>query len=360
MIPPNRPTRRNRRDALRLTLGLSSLAVGALAGGAGAFTAHEGQGVASTVPGHAAPWRERLLIGFGSTLWLRASHPDVARLDRALDAAVLELRDIEAALSLFDPDSALSRLNRQGRLGRPDRHLWSVVAAATAVSRASAGAFDATVQPLWDCWSQAARSGSLPTATALARARARVGWQHVRADADVIRFERPGMAMTLNGIAQGYAADRVAAILRAHGITDAIVDTGEWATRGSPAPSGPWRLGLENPFDPERLLGALALPPDGCVATSSFTHQTFTADGSRHHIIDPRSGLSPPHVATVAVVAKSAMLADALTKVLFMATPRTGLKIARHWGARAAIVDRAGALHLSPGLALIPVTVRTG
>ena len=68
-------------------------------------------------------WRERALIGFGTTLWLRAAHPQADRLELALDEAVKAIRQVEADMSLFNPDSAVSRLNREGVLQQPSAPL---------------------------------------------------------------------------------------------------------------------------------------------------------------------------------------------------------------------------------------------
>ena len=93
-------------------------------------------------------WRERALIGFGTTLWLRAAHLQADRLELALDEAVKAIRQVEADMSLFNPDSAVSRLNREGVLQQPSAPLLSVLALAQHVSVRSQGAFDVTVQPL--------------------------------------------------------------------------------------------------------------------------------------------------------------------------------------------------------------------
>ena len=99
----------------------------------------------SKVQGH---WRERALLGFGTTLWLRAAHPNTDVLEAALQDAVQAIRQIESEMSLFDPDSAVSRLNRTGVLSQPSAALTSVLSLARHVSSRSQGAFDVTVQPL--------------------------------------------------------------------------------------------------------------------------------------------------------------------------------------------------------------------
>jgi thiamine biosynthesis lipoprotein len=310
----------------------------------------------AAVPATAAPalaWRERALLGFGTTLWLRAGHADGAVADRALDAAVALLRHIERQMSLFDPNSALQRLNRDGMLAQPDPHLVAVLTQAQAVAARSGGTFDVTVQPLWAAWRQAQAAGRRPTADALARARALVDWRGLQVSDHEIRLARPGMALTLNGIAQGYAAEQARALLRAQGITAALLDCGEWAPVGNAPDGQPWRLGLASPRDSARLLRTLAADGRG-IAVSTDATLRFGADpgdDSDHHILDPHTGRSPPHLSAVAVAAPSTTLADALTKVLFMGTADQALALARQWGVDAVVVDKAGQLRATPGWA---------
>ena len=106
-------------------------------------------------------WRERALVGFGTSVWLRAAHCQTDRLELALDDAVKAIRGVETDMSLFNPDSAVSRLNRDGVLQQPSAQLLSVLSLAQYVSARSQGAFDVTVQPLWQLWSQAHAAGKV-------------------------------------------------------------------------------------------------------------------------------------------------------------------------------------------------------
>jgi thiamine biosynthesis lipoprotein len=295
-------------------------------------------------------WDRRLLVGFGTTLSLLAADRDATRLARALDAAVATLQRIEAQMSLFRGDSALSVLNRDGRLDDAPAELLEVLATAQRVSQASDGAFDATVQPLWLAFALAQQHGRLPTREELGAARALVDWRGVIVAGRRVRLARPGMGITLNGIAQGYAADRVRAVLDAHGIAHALVDAGEFAMRGRDREGARWTLGVADPRDEHRVLARLFA--DGrCVATSSDAQVRFSADGRHHHILDPHTGDSPPALAGVTVAAGDGAIADALTKVFFVAGPERAADVAQRWGVDALWIDKRGAWHASPGLA---------
>jgi FAD:protein FMN transferase len=324
-----------RRQWLRCTLGLGA----ALAG----IAASPGQAAAGRLR-----WRERALLGFGTTLWLRAAHRDAGTVERALDAAVLAIRHVEAQMSLFDPASAVSRLNRDGELHDPDADLLRVLRLASQVAARSDGAFDITVQPLWLAWAAARRAGRTPTPHELAEARALVGWRDVEAEPARVVLRRPGMTITLNGIAQGYAADLAREQLRAHGIEHALLDTGEWAPLGHAPGDQAWRLAVADPRNAAQPVAALQARGRS-VATSSDAHTAFSADLRHHHIFDPRSGESPAQLASVTVLAHSCALADALTKVMFMGGIADALVLAQRWGVDVLAIDKAGRWQASPG-----------
>jgi thiamine biosynthesis lipoprotein len=295
-------------------------------------------------------WRERLLQGFGTTLWLRAGHADADRVEEALDRAAATIRRIESQMSLFDDASALSRLNRSGRLATPDPGLLQVLQLARQVAAGSSGAFDVTMQPLWTVWETASREGRTATVRELARARERVDWRAVESGAQRVLLPR-GFALSLNGIAQGYAADEVRAAVRSLGIRHAMLDTGETGVLGQGPDGLPWRFGIEDAAggkdgrEGQSAMPSLVVPDGLAVATSSDRHTSFSADGRHHHIVDPRNGWSPPHWSSVTVMARHAALADALTKVFFMLPPARLQAEAARWRVRVVAQDRAGRWH---------------
>lgn len=300
----------------------------------------------------ALPWRERRLVGFGTALSLKVAHADAGVADEALDDAVRLVRHVEGQMSLFAADSALSRLNRDGVLRDPHPDLLRVLHLAQDVAARSDGAFDVTVQPLWAAFAEAQRCGGLPTADAVAQARTAVGWQGVRLGEDEIRLMRPGMALTLNGIAQGFAADLVRERLRSRGIEHALVNTGEWAALGRAEGGRAWQLGIADPRQAQALLARVAMDGRG-VATSSDSETWFSADRRHHHVFDPRTGYSPTELSSVTVAAPSCALADALTKVMLVAGRDGALRLAGRWGVDVLVVDKGGKWQGTDGLKLL-------
>jgi FAD:protein FMN transferase len=307
-----------------------------------------GQGLMSATTLQAAPsptpppvWRRRDWLGFGTMLSMRAGGEDAEQLEHALDAGVAAVRLIESQMSLFDPGSTLSRLNRDGELHDPPGDLLAVLRMAQWMARQTGGAFDVTVQPLWQLFDAARQEGRLPRAAEVAAAREKVDWRAVHIEPRRVWFGRPGMGITLNGVAQGYACDRVRDVLRAHDVRHALVDTGELAPMGHNAEATPWRLGLVDPRD-EHALMARVLADGRCVATSADEPSSFSSDHRHHHIFDPASGYSPSGLASVTVAARSGALADALTKVMFVAGPAGVAELAQRWQVDVLWVDKHG------------------
>lgn len=292
-------------------------------------------------------WRERLLVGFGTSLWIKAGHHNPDQLEAALTAAVQVIRSVENQMSLFDPDSALSRLNRTGILHQPDAPLRAVLNFSAQVSQRSGGAFDVSMQPLWRVWSEAAKAGSLPPHRLLQRAQRRVNWRAVEVTASQVRLNQPGMQLSLNGIAQGYASDLVRTSLQAHGIRHALIDTGETSLLGDGPDARPWAFDIESAAVAARTAGLQNTPPvlisDGrAMATSSDAHTVFSPDHRHHHILNPTSGYSPQHWSSVTVIADRCVMADALTKVFFMLSPARVRAAARYWGVDVVMQDKKG------------------
>lgn len=251
-------------------------------------------------------------LAFGTTISISVVHADAEVAARAIRDGLHAAQSVDRLMSIYNPASQVFQLNRDGVLAHPDPRLLEVLAQARQLSQMSDGAFDVTVQPLWTLYSQASARGELPSEAERRRAQALVDWQRLEFNAEIIRFRRPGMALTLNGLAQGYAADRALAAVQAHGIRNALLDTGEFVARGQKPRRRPWILGVRDPRDANELAATMYV--QGCsVATSGDYECTFTPDFLHHHIFDPAIGDSPDELASVTVLAPSALLADGLS-----------------------------------------------
>jgi thiamine biosynthesis lipoprotein len=262
----------------------------------------------------------------GAEVSITALHARRQAAERAVQAAFAELELVEELMSIYRPHSQLSRLNRAGRLDDPHPNFVEVLRAAREISQDSEGAFDITVQPLWALYDSTHKAGRLPTAAEIAAARGRVDWRHVEITPQSIRLHGEGTAITLNGIAQGYAADRALAALQEHGVEHALVNAGEIGSLGRRADGDAWTVGIQHPRQEDAYI-ALAKLEGRALSTSGDYATTFSDDFRHHHVFDPRTGASPTQFQSVSVAAPTAMAADALSTAIFVAGLERGMKL---------------------------------
>lgn len=243
---------------------------------------------------------------------------------QAVFAAVeAELARLDAIFSLHRDGSEIMRLNRSGRLPNPSADLRRVLDLSGRLHAATGGRFDPTVQPVW----LALAEGRDPAA-----ALASVGWKHLRIAPDRIGFARPGMAITLNGIAQGHVTDRIAALLRARGLTDLVIDMGEIAALGVRPDGRGWQAGIARP---DGALVRRVILRDRALATSAAAGTPIGPDGATGHIVSPQTARPAPLARMAAVSAAAAAVADGLSTALCLMEPlEAGQAVAAFPGAR--------------------------
>jgi thiamine biosynthesis lipoprotein len=263
--------------------------------------------------GDAVRWHGSAL---GAQVSIEIYHPDRAEAERLVDRCTLDVRRLEQQFSLYSPDSAISILNRTGILVSPDADMVALLKASLLFAGITHGAFDPTVQPLWQLYSDHFTSerpdSDGPSARKLAEALAKVGHAGLRVSQNRIVLARHGAAITLNGIAQGYATDRVVERLRQAGLSTTLVNMGEIRAIGARPEGKPWRVGLADPERPGVATETIDLI-DRAVATSAGAGFRFDTSGRFTHLFDPATGRSPSRYSTVSVLAPTATEADALS-----------------------------------------------
>jgi thiamine biosynthesis lipoprotein len=280
---------------------------------------------------------DRLLEWHGTSLGsparLLLHHPDRTEAQLAVALCAAEIERLEQIFALYREDSEVARLNRDGRIAAPSHDLLLVLSACSRLSALTGGAFDVTVQPLWNLYAShflgtqaPPRYG--PDPRAIAAALALTDWRGIIFSATKIELRQPGMGVTLNGIAQGYVTDRIIEILRDNGFDRVLSDLGrsEIAAIGCHPDGRPWQIGLADPRYPDRFARILDLAP-GSVCTSGGYGTKFEPSGKYHHLFDPATGASAGHYIGVSVFARSTMVADALSTALYVTPPRRGVDL---------------------------------
>ncbi len=268
-------------------------------------------------------------------------------LGTAVDEAFTAIAEVQRRMSFHDPDSTLSRLNREAAK-QPvavDDKTWQVLRFAARLHRASAGVFDPSVAPALQA------HGFLPGKEIADPERSPAANGHGNFN-DVeflvagrrIRFRRSGIVLDLGGIAKGFAVDEAVAALQRTGVPRGVVNAGgDLRVFGSVA----WPVGIRAPLDPGRRLLDLALR-DRAMATSAPTFSPVRDVNDRPvgPFIDPRNGRPSAELLSATVVAPSAMLADALTKWLLLA-PDSALPFLESADAAALVVLADGTVQCS-------------
>jgi thiamine biosynthesis lipoprotein ApbE/Na+-translocating ferredoxin:NAD+ oxidoreductase RnfG subunit len=260
----------------------------------------------------------------------------------ALKAAVAaELERIEATLSHWRPDSATAQFNASETTLETEQpaELVALVARAQELSRLTGGAYDITVAPLVDAWGYgpSGEKESPPTDETLAALLARTGWEKliVNVEASTLRKSHPQLSIDLGSLLQGYAADRVAAILDEAGIEEFLVEVG-----GELFARGAWQVAIEDPRDPARPLRTLTLADAGLATSGLYRAARPKGGAPAHHLISPPTGRPIAATATLAAVhSPSALEADAWATALLAVGLPDGLQLAEQHDLAALLLD---------------------
>lgn len=256
-------------------------------------------------------------------------------------------KKINDACSDYDVTSELMQLNRwpENKPFNLSPILQEVLTEALKISELTEGAYDPTVG--WHTWNwrKSRRDGALPDQQAIEKATAATGWQKLRLDSEKAEITKlaPDMRLDLGGIAKGYTADRILALLSDRGIKHASVAAGGDLALGEP-PVGKmgWDITLKT-LDSERNLvpKQLVLSKKG-ISTSGDLHQWIEIDGKRYsHIVDSSTGLGLEKRISATVIANKTTWSDALATALCV-RPALLEKLVKDAGIQAWIVVEDG------------------
>jgi thiamine biosynthesis lipoprotein len=256
---------------------------------------------------------------------------------------ITEVRRLEGVFSLYDPGSEISRLNADGAVAA-SHDLRAVLDLSRAVSDASGGAFDVTVQALWRLYeahfSRPGANPAGPPADAIREMVRLVDYTAIETPAGRARLGHPGMSVTLNAIAQGYITDRVSDLLRNEGFDHVVVRLGETRVLGARPDGAPWLVGVRDVHGTASHDVSLV---DRSLSVSGGYGTVFEPSGQANHIFNPDTGRSADGVTTVAVTADRAAIADGLSTAIVVAGEARAPAILASWrGAEALIIRGDG------------------
>lgn len=276
---------------------------------------------------------EKTFLVMGTVASVSLPKDAAADLDRVAELVANTMSDLEKRISVYKPDSEISRINAQA--GRSpvivSKDTFNLLEITKYYCELSDGAFDPTVGPLLRAWGLA---GGTPPVSPLTEEELgpwlnNVGWRHIILAGTTALLDKDGVQLDLGGIAKGYAVDVCCHQLLGCGVQNVLIDLGgNIRCLGYARDTEPWVIGIRNPFRPRQILGTLLLSNGQSIATSGNYERFVTIGGRRYaHIVDPQTGRPVQGMAAVTVISHSAAEADALSTTLFVQGMKRGLAI---------------------------------
>lgn len=257
---------------------------------------------------------------------ITVSGPPSLPLKESVNAAFKEMERIEALTSFFKEGSDVSRL-RTATSAEVSPETAEIIATGLKVSAASDGAFDMALGELKDIWQIEGDHPRIPAPEEIRKALSGSGPGAITLDGRQVTRRSADTLVDLGGIAKGYAIDRAVAVLEQAGIRHAAVNAGGDLRLIGDHQGQPWRIAIQHPRKRDEFLGRLLIR-DIAVVTSGDYERYFEKDGIRyHHLFDPSTGCPARGAQSATVLAKTAVLADALSTAAFVLGPDKGIEL---------------------------------
>lgn len=277
--------------------------------------------------------------------------------EKGVTAAFAEFKRIHDLTNNFDANSQLSEINQHAGKSKVavDPDVVRMIQRSNELSAKLDGAFDVTIGPLVDLWGIGRKDDFVPSQTEIEKLLPLVNYKAIEIDPtqNTIYLPKPGMLLDLGGIAKGYAADKAIDALKANGVTSALINAGGDVRVIGKKPDGtPWRIGVQDPRNPEGISAKLSLTDWDTMETSGDYQRYIIKDGIRYsHIIDPHTGHQPGEIASVTIVNNNSGDGDILGTAIFVLGVERGLELLKQFpGNEAIITTTDGRTIVTPAL----------
>lgn len=284
--------------------------------------------------------RARPLLG--TFVEIEATGAAKSKMDAAINAAFDAIANVHRLMSFHEPDSDVSRVNRDA-YHRPVRvHAWTyqVLEAALDLHRGSGCMFNVAIAPALQALGLLPRMDDDLMASPKLACFGAIELLPRRA----VRFRYPGMKIDLGGIAKGFAVDRAVELLRNFNLPLGLVNAGGDLAAFGPAPQS---IQIRDPRDPGRLMCSIEITDEALASSARRFSLVQSADTTSSAIIDPSTRRPTQAIEGATVRAPCCMIADALTKIVMIAgTEAIGLL--EHYNAKALLISTDGDVHVTP------------
>ena len=245
------------------------------------------------------------------------------------------LKAFDASLSMFNPQSIISRFNQNDSTCVADEYFTTCFLKGQEVSKRTSGAFDMTIAPLVNLWGFGFKNSDNVTRAAVDSIRRFVGYRLVQlTDSGTLKKRDPRVILDASSIAKGYACDIIAQLLQSHGVKNYMVEIGgEIALQGYNPKGLPWAVGINRPTEESEeatpTIDNVLYLTSGGMATSGNYRRFYYKDGKRYaHTIDPKSGYPVQQdILSSTVIAEDCMTADAYATAFMVLGKERSLQI---------------------------------
>ncbi len=271
----------------------------------------------------------------GSYMTITAYFSDQKYLKKSIDEAFDEIKQVENIMSPFIETSELSILNKAAKPGRykVSDHVWNVLLISDRLNKETEGAFDVTIQPLYNLWKMAEARNKIPTDEELRNTLKSIGWDKIvlHHRSKEIEFTVPDMQLTFGGIASGYAIDIIVNSFRESGIKNFLIDEGgDIFCSGQPGTRALWRIGVKDPLNKSRVFKVLEFKDMAVVTSGNYERYYKIGDSSYSQIFSPKTGLPVKQTVATTVIANDTITADGWSTSLMVLGVDRGIEILKN------------------------------
>ncbi|MDW7740015.1 MAG: FAD:protein FMN transferase [Bacillota bacterium] len=272
--------------------------------------------------------------------------PDVIK-----EAVFDEIKRMENIFSRSIEESEISRINRMAGVSpvAVSPEMLAVLEMALQFTELTGGAFNPAIAPVIDAWGFFSQVYKIPSGSDLKNTLEVSDYRNVEIDYEqsTVFLSEKGMALELGGIAKGFIIDQAMAVLNNYGVEHAFINAGgDILLKGTKTDGSLWKIGVRNPREEEKIIAVFHVS-EGAVVTSGDYERFFEEGGKRyHHILDPLTGYPAGELASVTVLAPSAVIADTLSTAIFILGPVQGINLVES-------LPEVEALLITPGLEII-------
>jgi len=277
--------------------------------------------------------------------------------EEGVKESFVEIHRLHSLANNFDENSQVSKINQVAGKNKvlAESDLIAIVNHSRDFSSKLGGAFDVTIGPLTELWGIGRKGEYIPSQAEIEQSLSLVDYRLIEVDetANTIYLPKAGMRLDLGGIAKGYAVDKVIEILKAKGITSALINAGgDVRVIGNKPDGTPWRIGVQHPRLADEISAKLSLSQWDTMVTSGDYQRFIMKDGIRYsHILDPRTGRQLSEIASVTIVTNNSEDGDVLSTGVFVLGVEKGLELLKKFpGNEAIIIAVDGRMIITPGL----------